>query len=109
MMKGIRWVSRPKLELFPAEPLKKGYEEWIGYCVENCSDGDNPREFCCVDTIRLAVGLEQSGCGDASELFATLEEGNLQDKEIPHQVTAELLDEITSSGSGSTCKERDNC
>ncbi len=54
----------------------------------------------------LVVGLQQSGCGHTVELLAALEEGDLEDEEVPGQNATELLDESTGSSGRSTCAKR---
>lgn len=52
----------------------------------------------------IAIGLEQRDGWDAIKLLASLEEGDLQDKEISKDLASQLLDQGAGSSSRSTCK-----
>lgn len=58
--------------------------------------------YCSNVSVELLVDVEQSYNGDVVELFAALEEWNLDYEEVADQSTPELLDEVASGSGGTT-------
>ena len=56
----------------------------------------------------LLVRLEQSDRLDTAKLGAAVQHGDLEDEEVPDQVTPELLDESASSSSGTAYEKKKN-